>query len=246
MAAATSLFTLAIVQLTDRKRFVAILLIAAVPVLLALIFALLVGLDARDSLEFRDGIVGGLLITLVLPLVSLLLATASFGDEMSDRTLIYQVLKPVSRWTIVLPKLAAGIAVIALLLALSGVLSNVLIVRDGAGSAVATAVALALGGAAYTAIFTWAGLVSRHALAFGLVYVFLWESSLSSLFEGIRILSVRQYTFGVAQGIDSDLFATDAGGVVALSLTQGLVGVGIVVALFALLTKIALQRMDVP
>lgn len=246
MAAATSLFTLAIVQLTDRRRFVAVLLIAGVPVVLALVFALLVGLDARDSLEFRDGIVGGLLITLVLPLVSLLLATASFGDEMSDRTLIYQVLKPVSRWTIVLPKLAAGTAVIALLLAVSGVLSSVLIVRGDAGGAVATALALALGGAAYTAIFTWAGLVSRHALAFGLVYVFLWESSLSSLFEGIRFLSVRQYTFSVAQGIDSDLFNTDAHGAIALSLVQGLVGVGLVVALFALLTKRALQRMDVP
>lgn len=246
MVAAASLFTLAIVQLTGRRRFVAVLLIAAVPVLLALVFALLANLDARDSLEFRDGIVGGLLITLVLPLVSLLLATASFGDEMSDRTLIYQVLKPVSRWTIVLPKFAAGTVVIALLLAVSGVLSNLLILRGDAEGAAATAVALALGGAAYTAIFTWAGLVSRHALAFGLVYVFLWESSLSSLFEGIRFLSVRQYTFGVAQGIDSDLMSTDAGGAVALSLTEGLVGVAVVVVLFALLTKRALQRMDVP
>ena len=103
MVAAASLFTLAIVQLTGRRRFVAVLLIAAVPVLLALVFALLASLDAGERLEFRDGIVGGLLITLVLPLVSLLLATASFGDEMSDRTLIYQVLKPVSRSATPLP-----------------------------------------------------------------------------------------------------------------------------------------------
>jgi ABC-2 type transport system permease protein len=244
MSAGLGLFGLAIVQLTGRKRFVAVALIALVPVLLALLIAVLADLNARERVEFRDGIVGGLLVTLVLPLIALVLATASFGDEMGDRTLIYQVLKPVSRWTIVVPKIVAGSAVVALVLATSGVLSGVLILSEDATGAAATAAALALGGAAYVAIFTWAGLVSRHALAFGLVYVFLWESSLSSLFEGIRFFSVRQYAFAVAQGIDSNLLRTHD--TAELSLVEGLAGVAIVVALFAFLTKLALERMDVP
>ena len=51
-----------------------------------------------------------MLASAILPLVMLLLATAAFGNEVGDRTLVYLVTKPIARWRIVAPKLLASIA----------------------------------------------------------------------------------------------------------------------------------------
>ena len=37
----------------------------------------------------------------------------------------------------------------------------------------------------------------------GLIYVFLWESVITTLFSGLRVFSVRQYTLGLADKISS-------------------------------------------
>ena len=43
--------------------------------------------------------------------MALVLATATFGNEMEDKTLSYLLLKPMSRWLIALPKTLAPIAI---------------------------------------------------------------------------------------------------------------------------------------
>ncbi len=134
----------------------------------------------------------------ILPLVMLLFATSAFGNELVDRTLGYLTLKPIARWRIVLPKLAAAFVV-------GGVPVAVERIRRGRArrrtarseGALATGVGLLVGAAAYAALFTWAGLATRHALLIGLVYVFVWEATLAAYLDGIRFLSVRRYTLVV-------------------------------------------------
>jgi ABC-2 type transport system permease protein len=49
-----------------------------------------------------------------------------------------------------------------------------------------------------------ASVVTTRAIAFGLLYVAIWEGLLSNLVGGVRILSVVHYSLGVANAISPD------------------------------------------
>lgn len=236
--------TLSLRQLAGGKRIWLMLVLAAIPLVFAVIFAL-VDSEATAA-EFSDGLTNALIASTILPLVMLVLATAAFGNELEDRTLAYLVLKPIARWRIVLPKLFAPLLVGGLPVAFSGALATLIITDGDVGHAAATAAALLVGAVAYAALFTWAGLAVRHALPFGVAYIFVWEAALSSFLGGTRFLSVRQYTLAVVQGIDETRLRGVEGGSVELGLTEGLIGAAVVVALFTALATRRLGRMDIP
>ena len=93
------------------------------------------------------------------------------------------------------------------------------------GGAAATGVGLLVGAAAYAAIFTWAGLATRHALIFGLVYVFIWEAVLAAYLDGIRFLSIRQFTLALIDGLDGERLQTLD---LSLGSSAGAIGAAIV------------------
>jgi ABC-2 type transport system permease protein len=66
-----------------------------------------------------------------------------------------------------------------------------------------------VGSVAYSAVFVLASVVTTRAIAFGLLYVAIWEGLLSNLVGGVRILSIAHYSLGVANAIypDQDLRA---------------------------------------
>ena len=238
-----TVFRLTLRQLAGRRRLAIVVLLAAVPIgLAALLNAFLAD---EEDFEFVSVIVDGMLVSVVLPLIVLTLATAAFGNEVEDRTLNMLVLKPVSRVSIVLPKLIASMAVAAPLLVAATVAISLIALGDGGVRAlVAAAGAVGLGVVVYAAVFTWAGLFTTHALGFGLVYVFLWEVLVSSLLPGVRYLSVRGYTLGTMYGLDEATFRSL--GEDAIELPAALVGAGVVAVVFFLLTVRRLKRMDVP
>jgi len=81
------------------------------------------------------------------------------------------------RWA---SKAAATLLVGGLPVAISGAVAIAVIEEGDLHGAMATAGGLLAGAAAYTAIFTWAGLALRHALVAGLVYFFVWEAVLAA------------------------------------------------------------------
>jgi ABC-2 type transport system permease protein len=218
-----------------------VLLLVSLPVLAGLLFH--AAEHTATAAEFADDITASLLASGILPLVVVLLATSAFGNEVSDRTLGYLVLKPLPRWKIVAPKLLATLVVGGLPVALSGLAAVLVIEQGDAGGALATGFGLLVGAAAYAAIFVWAGLASRHALIIGLVYVFVWEASLAAYLDGIRFLSVRRYTLALIGGLDPDRLRTID---LSLSTGAGAIGAAIVIVAFSLLAVRKLARMDVP
>ena len=237
----TAIFILTLRQLAGSRRLWLVLLLVSLPVLAGLLFH--AAEHTATAAEFADDITATLLASGIMPLVVVLLATSAFGNEVSDRTLGYLVLKPLPRWKIVAPKLLATLVVGGVPVALSG-LAAVLVIEEGdAGGALATGLGLLVGAAAYAAIFVWAGLASRHALIIGLVYVFVWEASLAAYLDGIRFLSVRRYTLALIGALDPDRLATID---LSLSGAAGVIGPAVVIAGFALLAVRKLARMDVP
>ena len=186
----------------------------------------------------------GLLVAGVLPIVVMTLGTATFGNELEDGTLGNLALMPLARWQIVLPKLLATLTIAIPVVVASGVVTSLIGLGLDARAALSVAVGLLLGVAAYSAIFTWTGLVTSRALAVALLYVILWEGIIGSLVRGVGYLSVRGYTLGVLHGLDSAAF--EAVGDRVIALPAAIVGALLVTAVFYALAVWRLTRMDVP
>lgn len=249
-----ALFRLSIRQLAGKWRLFLLVLLAALPIGLAVLVSLTLGEDENSNEEFVNTLLDGLLIAGVMPIISLVLATALFSNEVEDHTLNYLVLRPVPRYQIVLAKLAAALAIGIPLVVLSGVIatwlgsgtvgSKIVLLDSEPQAIAASGVALLLGFVAYSSLFTWAGLMSTRALPYALVYVVLWEGVVSSFFGGIRYLSVRGYTLGLVHGLDKTTFGELSDRVI--EFPAALVGVAAVTAGFFLLAVKRLQDMDVP
>ena len=231
-------------QLGSRWRLLLIIFLAVLPVGLSALMSALAGSDSDYAEEFTNVIIDAMIIAVILPIVTMVLATTAFRHELDDSTLGYLILKPIPRSLIVLPKLLASIIVGGLFVIISSVIAT-LLGPEGSGQAVfAVGVAVFVGVVTYPTIFTWAGLISSHALGFALIYVFLWEALVSSLLEGVRYLSVRGYVLSIINGIDGESFSMLDERVI--ELPAAIVGATAVTAIFFWLTVRRLRRMDVP
>ena len=231
-------------QLTGRWRLALIFLLAALPVGLAII----VSLAASDADDFDESFINilldAMLVAGILPIVTMALSTAAFGNELEDRTLSYLVLNPISRWRIAMPKLLASISISGPLLIASGVAAALLGFDGSLRAAVAVGTAILVGVAAYAAIFTWLGLLTNRAIAIALIYVLLWEGVISSFIHGVDYLSVRGYTLAIMYGINQTGFETLGSRVI--EFPAAIVGAVVVTVVFLLLVVRRLERMDVP
>ncbi len=237
-------FWLSISQLTGRWRVILITLLAALPVGLAVIVHFAATEDDSFDENFMDILLDGMLVAGIVPLVTMALSTASFGNELEDRTLSFLTLKPIARWQIALPKFLASIAISGPLLIVSGVVAALLGFDGSIKAAAAVGVAVLVGVTAYAAIFTWAGLVTSRPLAFALIYVLLWEGVISTYIDGVNYLSVRGYTLGIMYGINENGFGSLSERVI--EFPAAIVGAIVVTMVFSLLGVRRLRRMDVP
>lgn len=236
-----AILVLTVRQLAGSRRIWLVAALVSLPVLAGVLFHVADSTASAD--KYADDITSTLIASAILPLVLLLVATAAFGNEVGDRTLVYIVLKPLERWRIGAAKLLGALLVGGAPVAASGFLAVAVVEQGDLRGALATGVGLLGGAAAYAAIFTWAGLATRHALVIGLIYVFIWEAVLAAYLDGIRFLSVRRFTLAAIEGLDKERLRT-----LDLSLGGGigLAGTAIVIVVFAALAVRKLTRMDVP
>jgi ABC-2 type transport system permease protein len=185
--------------LLGRRRTILMLLLAGVPVLLGLLVRANAG-GVRDVGSVLDGLV----VRVVLPLVALVFGTAALGSELEDGTAVHILTKPISRWTIVLAKIAVAGSLTALLLVPSTILAGVLMGRAGSGSLGVTfgmAIGVFVGSYLYVAIFIALSVITSRGLILGLGYALIWEGVLAGLLPGSQVFSVREYVRGIAATI---------------------------------------------
>jgi ABC-2 type transport system permease protein len=186
-------------QLLGRRRAILLVLLSAVPILLAAVFR--AGNDTKIP-DFATGVLDAVAVTLLLPIVAVLFGTAAFGAEVEDGTILYLLAKPISRWAIVAAKFVGAFGVTALLTIVSVLISGAIALgaggEQGAEATRAFIAAMLVGSICYVSVFLTLSLFTRRALLIGLVYVLVWEGALSSLLPGIANLSIRQYALGIA------------------------------------------------
>ena len=241
-----SVYTLSIRQLLGWRRLLVLLGLAAVPLIPAAINA--ASATPWYPWDADEVLLDHLLSAAILPLVTLTIATAAFGNELEDKTLGNLTLTPIPRGRIVLAKLGAVLTV-ALPFVVASAVASVLLGYGGGDipgsgkAAAAAAVAFAVGVVVYSAVFLWLGLVTSHPLGFGLLYVFVWEGLFATFVSGIRYLSIRQYTLGLVTAVDpSRFFGADE---TIVGSPMAIAGSAAVLGVFVFLAVLRLRRMDV-
>ncbi len=160
-----------------------------------------------DTVEFG---ISGLGLGLIVPVVALVLGSATIGTWVEDETLVYVWLRPVSRWLLALAATLAA-ATVALPATLIPLTAMALIGSGGDADVItATVISTALGSLAYVSLFVAAGLVVRRALLWGLVYVLIWEFFVARAGAGAAQLSINSYAASLLSNYsDQDLPLAD-------------------------------------
>ena len=192
--------SLTIRQFLRSKSIYVVLGICLLPTVLALVVQVAMGEESIRDLRrtFGDTLYLDLIAATLLPLATLVLATAAIGDELEDRTMQYLALKPLSRFQIIFEKFLA-VTVVMVPIVWFGITLTWAIValgefdgmRDLLWPALASSLVAILG---FGSLFMLMSMVIQRALLVGVFYVFVWESALSRFLPGIRAISIRHFT----------------------------------------------------
>jgi ABC-2 type transport system permease protein len=230
-------YRLVLRQLVTRGRLVALTLVGGLVVLVAV----LVGRSEAtgDELERAVRLISDLGFTLVVPVVSLVFASAALGDMREDGTLVYLWLRPMDRWPVVAGSWLAAITLSLPITLIPLVISSVAV--DG-GSTLTSATLLAgvIGVVSYSALFVLVGLLLKNPIVWGLGYILIWEGLVAQFFGSVAKAAIRGYTRSIITsrtGVDLELGDLALGPAIAVPL---LVTVGAIA-----LAAVRLRSMDV-
>jgi ABC-2 type transport system permease protein len=216
-------------QSLARRRWVVVTLLAALPVIMAILTRLYASQD-QEPIGVLTEILSALTFTVVVPIVALVLASSGFGAEVDDGTVVYLLTKPIPRSQIVVTKLVVTASLCVVLTVVSTVAAGLVALGgfDATRLLLGFAAGAALGSVLYTAVFLALGLVTRRGMLVGLVYLVVWEGALSRLFAGTRTLSIRQYMLSTTDAIskaDAAVFSAQLAHQTAFTMS-GVIAVG--------------------
>lgn len=235
-----SVYRLTLRQLAGRWRLLTLTVLAALPILMALL--VLRSSRAPSIAEFESIVLSGMLAGAIGPLVVLAIAAVAFANEIEDKTLANLTLAPIARWNIVVPKLLASITIAAPFIGVSAFVTSYLAFLGDLTAALAATLSAVIGVMLYASAFVWLGLVTTQAIGVGLLYIVIWEGFFAGFVEGVRLLSIRHYAIALMHGFDERRFASGAN----LSFGVALAASVLVFGGFLLLSIRRLRRMDVP
>ena len=176
---------------SSRTKILGLLAMGAVAIVLAVVIGLGDG-TLTDATQFVN--VYGL--TLAVPVGTLVIASAAFGDMIDDGTIVYLWLRPIPRWRHVVAAAAAVLTLVVPLI-IGPLLIASIAAGKGADLVIGTVVSALLGVVAYTGLFLLLGLWARRALIWGLAYILIWEGFVASAGRTASRLAVRSYTRSV-------------------------------------------------
>lgn len=173
-----------------RRALVAIGL-TGLPVVLALVVRLVSRFEGAPPPELYGAFLQVILVQTIVPLVSLVMASAVVAEEIEDRTITYLFTRPIPRPAILIGRWFAAALPIALFLCASAV--GVVQLLQGAGKPGEVQdwmpagfqgrilVTVTLGAVVYSALFAACGALFKRPMLIGLGYTFVYENFLGNL-----------------------------------------------------------------
>src|SRR5688572_9937022 len=189
MTAAARIFELSLGEMLWSRRTIFMALVVGGPVLLAVIARVLQA-SGIPALRVNGVRIGGaamfgmmiwvLFLRFIVPVLGVFYGTSLIADEVEDKTITYLFTRPLRRGAVLLGKYLAYLACTTLVVLPSVMIVYFMLVplRDVARTfpALVTDLGiLAIGIAAYGALFTMVGAWLKRPLVVGLVFIFGWE-----------------------------------------------------------------------
>ena len=150
-----------------------------------------------------DHVLGDFGFSILLPLTALIIGTGVLGGEIDDGSVMHLLATPVRRAEVIFTKFVVAAGLTALFAAVPELIAG-LIAPNEAKLAFALFIGAVAGSVVYSAVFVLASVLTTRAIAFGLLYVAVWEGLLSNFVGGVRILSIAHYALGIANAIAPD------------------------------------------
>jgi ABC-2 type transport system permease protein len=178
-------------------------LLFAVPAIILIAVSALLAATATSG-SWQPEFLGDFGFTVVLPLVSLIIGTSVLGAEIDDGSVVHLLATPVPRSTVIFSKFAVATGLTIVFAAMPEFLAG--LIATGGPSRLATGLFAGAVAASviYNAVFVMISVLTTRAIAVGLLYLLVWESLLSNVVSGVRVLSVEQYSLGIANSIARD------------------------------------------
>lgn len=196
--------------------------LAALPVALALVVQQvsrhLESTEGPAPVELVITIVWMILVSVIVPLVALVLASGVIAEEIEDRTITYLFTRPIPRPAILLGRWLAAALPILVLAGLSAEAVVRLLGEIGEpgqapwlpeGFHWRLLVTALMGGLVYSAVFAGAGALFKRPMLVGLAYTFVYEGFLGNLpganQKATVIFYLRSFLFSNHPGLLGDM-----------------------------------------
>ncbi|HXT71937.1 MAG TPA: ABC transporter permease [Vicinamibacterales bacterium] len=248
MYAAMRVFDLSIGEMLWSRRTVFMGLVVGVPVVIACLLRALFELGAPVISVNNSTMTGPLMFGLILwllyirfivPVLGVFYGTSLIADEVEDKTITYLFSRPIPRGAVLMGKYIAYLVctVFVVLPSIALVWMLVVPINGSLGPSFPDLLKdlglLALGLAAYGAVFAVAGAALKRPLLIGLLYVLGWEPLVMLIPGYLKRLSVAYYLQGLvpqAMPSNSPLSLIQEVFREFPSLTQSLVWIGVIIA----------------
>jgi ABC-2 type transport system permease protein len=253
LASAWRVFDISLGQMLWSRRSIFLGVLIAGPVAVAVLIRVFSTVEPAALPRINGARLGGpalfgmmiwwLYIRFIVPVLGVFYGTALIADEIDDKTITYLFSRPIPRASVLLGKYLSYLACTILLVLPSVVLVYFLVIPINGGrigsefpSLVSDLGLLALGLAAYGAVFALVGARLKRPLVFGLVFAFGWETGVL-LFPGyLKRATVMYYL----QALVPHAMPQDSAVSVLMQMFQEIPGVGASLGGLAVITVVAL------
>jgi ABC-2 type transport system permease protein len=179
-------------------------LLFALPPLILIVVTLLLKLAHPSDPSWPSQILGVFGFSVVLPLTALIIGTSVLGAEVDDGSIVQLLATPVPRSVVIASKYVVATVLTMIFVALPELLAGLIATGGATKLTIGLFVGALAGSAMYNAIFVMLSVLTTRAIAFGLLYVLIWEGLLGNLVAGAKLLSVGHYSLGIANAIAHD------------------------------------------
>jgi ABC-2 type transport system permease protein len=210
LGSAARIFDLSLGQMLWSRRSIFLALVVGGPVMLATTVRIITLVVPSSSFRINGAMIGGpsifgmmiwlLYVRFIVPVLGVFYGTALIADEVDDKTITYLFTRPIPRGAVLLGKFLAYLGCTVLLILPTVMVVFFLIVPLGGGSIGQTFPSLlidlgmiALGLAAYGAVFALVGARLKRPLVIGLVFAFGWEPTVMLVPGYLKQLTVAYY-----------------------------------------------------
>ncbi len=180
-------------SLLGRRRALLLLVLPVILIVLAVVVRLIQGQDADHAVV----LLGRFGLGFLIPLLGLIAGTGAIGPEIDDGSIVYLLAKPISRYTIILSKLATTIVVVIAFGVLPTLVAGFVIAGGSDHVAIGYGLGALVAGIAYSALFLLLAVLTRNAVVAGLLYALVWEGVVGGYVPGAQALSVQQWALAV-------------------------------------------------